>query len=392
MTKKGENGITRYFCYEWVLKKQSPFRDLRTLACTFHRERGRGARWRWGRLAPNLGHGACTLCQVWARRCTPGFRISAACSLLALGDSPPSPLGGGAGLGHRQDRAKCRREPRCGCEGGGGREEEEEELRSPGPGASPLTALGSDAFPESRRERNKVFWWVFSLSAFSLSRWSFLPCLPFAICSPGGPRRTSRRRWGSAFCSLSCFPRVYFLRTSCFRSPAILERGCFSRGFNLGVPSSGCRPSCTSTCGAAGAAQLRRAEAGTAEQALPGSPLRGSALGRWAARPSLTGVSRALGGLSAARLQRRAEDASAAGWARPCAWGYSGGRTASGFPFWLRVGAGALRGLRVRHRDSGRSVRRGGSPRARIVFLCRDLCDGGGGEEFIRSFLKIPCP
>lgn len=85
-------------------------------------------------------------------------------SFPANGSQSPAPkVKPGSAKKGRGERGRCRAEPRrvggscAAAAGGGGRREEEEELRSPGPGASPLTALGSDAFPESRRERNKVW-------------------------------------------------------------------------------------------------------------------------------------------------------------------------------------------------------------------------------------------
>lgn len=180
--------------------------------------------------------------------------------------------------------AKCRREPRCGYGGGGGREEEEE-LRSPGPGASPLTALGSDAFPESRRERNKVFLVVFFSSFRFFSRSVVFPSA-FTLCNLQ-PRRLP------PYLAAQVRKHVLFpllLSAGLFSSHELLPFSChFGEGVLLpglsfwgAAPpaSSGCSLSCASTCGAAVAVQLRGAEAGAAERALPGRPLRGAALGR----------------------------------------------------------------------------------------------------------------
>lgn len=120
----------------------------------------------------------------------------------------------------------------CAAEGGGGRREEEE-LRSTGPGASPLTALGSDAFAESRRERNKV-WFFFSL--LLRSRPPLQTAAPRSPATPAVPACAGEP--ARSLCFFSSFPRVYFFFfkfcTICFRFPAILERGCLSWGVSFG--------------------------------------------------------------------------------------------------------------------------------------------------------------
>lgn len=110
---------------------------------------------------------------------------------------------GGGQPGARRSRL-CSTGSCCLRAGGGeGRREEKEELRSPGPGASPLTALGSDALSESRRERNKVW----------LPFFFFFPLPLVATCRSAGGRRAGEQ---CTFASLSCLPRVYWFFASVF--------------------------------------------------------------------------------------------------------------------------------------------------------------------------------
>lgn len=192
MTIKGERKQHVFSCYQRFLNNQV----LLGSACLFSPRRRPGRQ-----AAPGSGRRGCKFGQVLkaALRGSPPqtalqplpapyflglsgafqpFPASSSSSSRAAGRGP-GPAGSWAPAGG----------------GGGGGRREEEELRSPGPGASPLTALGSDAFPESRRERNKVFFccccccWGFSLVAGPPC-----PLRPLQPRVPAGGRRAWLRR------------------------------------------------------------------------------------------------------------------------------------------------------------------------------------------------------
>lgn len=243
------------------------------------------------------------MCQVWDRAgfAGLGFQISAANSLPALrslGISPPSLQTAGKAQHRRSSQdlrkkgrgepGRCQAEPRrvggsCAAAAGGGRREEEE-LRSPGPGASPLTALGSDAFPESRRERNKVWGPPPALS--------FTPSPP-PLCSlllrvpPQAPPTAAVLRFAGEQTHFLPSPAfrgfIYFLFAQ-FVSVSLpfCRGGVFPEAFFWGCAGEccfvcGCRMRRTSTCGGAGGGLGRAALRGRGSRA-PAAGLRCRAL------------------------------------------------------------------------------------------------------------------
>lgn len=324
-----------------------------------------------------------------AAPCTLGFRISAACSLLALGDSPPSPLGGGAAPGRCQDGrempagAALRLRGRRRAGGGGGVEE-------PGPGSLPAYRTRKWRFPWVPERKKQSFFGGFffffpfflSLGGLSFCVYSLQSAAPEAPAVPRSAGEEARFVPSPAFRGFIFFARVASVLLPFWRggaSPGALILGCRSacelwlqpelreylwRRRGRAAPRGRGRGSRTGSAGPPAAGSRARALSCSSFPYGSFAGARGAAL-----PPGCSGAQRM-------RL-RLGEPVRACGVAR------AGG--------WLRASLsgsvselGRLRGLRVQHRDSGRSVRRGGSPRARIVFLCRDLCNGGGGEEFIR--------